>query len=450
MKDAVLVIGSGGREHAIARALRESPRVGDLFCAPGNAGTALLGTNVDLKTSDHAAVLRFIEEKNIRLTVVGPEAPLVDGLADGLREKGHMVLGASKKAAQLEGSKVYAKTFMAKYGLPTAGYRIFDDPVEAVRFARSAEGHRYRVMKADGLAAGKGVIIAHSTEELVDAINGMMRDKKFGDAGTRVVLEETLKGPEVSVIALTDGKTVLPFPASQDHKRAHDGDRGPNTGGMGAYAPTPFYDDLTRVQVDKNVIPNFLRGLAAEKLDFRGIIYFGLMLTKDGPKVLEFNVRLGDPEAEVVLPLVASDLYQAFRAVAEGDLSRVRLERRPGAACTVIMASGGYPNKFETGFPIQGLDEAEREGRVIVFHAGTKKSGADVVTSGGRVLAVTGIGKSLESAVVRAYQGVKKISFKNGHFRNDIAAKALKNKHLTRRIKNMRVRYDREAELSRA
>ena len=439
-KDAVLVIGSGAREHAIAAGLHASPRVGELYFAPGNAGMARLGALVDLPVNDASAVLRFIAEKKIALTVIGPEAPLVAGLSDALRERGHLVVGASKAAAQLEGSKVYAKNFMAKYALPTAAFRMFEDAEAAKSFARSPEGKKFRVVKADGLAAGKGVIVAESTEEVVTAISDMLEKKKFGDAGRKIILEETLDGPEVSVIALTDGQTVLPFPPSQDHKRVDDNDRGPNTGGMGAYAPTPFYDDATRVKVENDIVQNFLRGLKAENLDFRGIIYFGLMLTDDGPKVLEFNVRLGDPEAEVLLPLVQSDLYEVFRAVAEGKLSNVRLRLDPGFACTVILASGGYPGSFETGFPISGLDKAARPGKIQIFHAGTKREADAVVTSGGRVLAVTGTGKTLESAVVRAYQGVKRLAFKNAHFRRDIAAKALGNKSILQRIQRMKAR----------
>jgi len=440
MKNAVLLIGSGGREHAIALALRRSASVGDLFCAPGNAGMADVGTVTALDVSDHAAVLRFVEQKNIALTVIGPEAPLVAGLPDALRAKNHLVLGASKDAAMLEGSKIQAKTFMAKYGIPTAGFKVFSNPTEAKAFARSPEGAAFRVMKADGLAAGKGVVVAETAEGLVEAIDDAMVTKRFGAAGDKIILEETLTGPEVSLMALTDGRTVLPFPASQDHKRVFDNDEGPNTGGMGAYAPTSFYDDLTRVEVEKNIIQNFVRGVQAEGWDFRGIIYFGLMLTKKGPKVLEFNVRLGDPEAEVIMPLIESDVFELFKAVAEGNLSNVSLQLKPGFACTVVMASGGYPGSFETGLPITGLDAAAKTDRVFVFHAGTKEKDGAFSTSGGRVLSVTGLGKTLDAAVVRAYQGVKRISFSKAHFRNDIAGKALKNRRITQRIRRMKDR----------
>jgi phosphoribosylamine--glycine ligase len=439
----VLVIGGGGREHAISRSLKLSPKVGQLFIAPGNAGMAALGTLVNLNLDDIDAVAALIDDQKIKLTVIGPEAPLVAGLSDALRSRGHLVVGASQKAAQLEGSKIYAKEFMQRHGIPTADYRIFDDAKAAKSFVRSQAGQKFRVLKADGLAAGKGVVVASSADELVTAISEIMEEKKFGAAGARILLEETLKGPEVSLMALTDGHTALPLPASQDHKRVFDKDKGPNTGGMGAYAPTPFYDDATRVHVNKHIIDNFVRGLAADKLDFRGVIYFGLMLTKQGPKVLEFNVRLGDPEAEVVLPLIESDMYEIFKAVAAGLLSNVRLQVRAGAACTVVMTSGGYPGTFATGLPITGLDSVEREQNVFVFHAGTKQNGSSIVTAGGRVLSVTGLGRTLETAVVRAYQGVKKISFQNAYFRRDIAEKAFRNKSIVTRIKRMSKRHQK-------
>ncbi|MCG3206041.1 MAG: Phosphoribosylamine--glycine ligase [Elusimicrobia bacterium] len=440
MLNSVLVIGGGGREHAIARSLKSSPKVGEVYCLPGNAGMASFAQIVDIDWKDFERVIRFVEEKKIVLTVIGPEAPLVAGLSDALRIKGHMVVGASQNAAQLEGSKIFAKEFMTKFGIPTADYRTFDNAAQAKMFVESRQGRKYRVLKADGLAAGKGVIVAQSTEELSRAITEIMEQKRFGDAGKKILIEEALKGPEVSLMALTDGKTLLPFPSSQDHKRVFDGDHGPNTGGMGAYAPTPFYDETIRVLVDKDIIQNFLRGLSVEKMDFRGIIYFGLMLTKQGPKVLEFNVRFGDPEAEVILPLIKSDMFEVFQAVAQGKLENVRLERWDCFACTVVMASGGYPGQFQTGLPIQGLNDMPKDDHVTVYHCGTKKEGDQILTNGGRVLSVTGVGKTLDSAVVRAYQGVKRITFDRVHFRKDIAGKVLKNKSISRRIKNMRCR----------
>jgi phosphoribosylamine--glycine ligase len=446
-KKNVLVIGSGGREHAMADSLKNSPHVGTVYAAPGNGGMTNVAEIVSLDITNSSAVIQFIKDNQIDLTVIGPEAPLVAGLSDAIRESGFLVVGASQKAAQLEGSKVFAKTFMSKYGIPTAAYKMFENAEEAKAFVRTPEARHYKVIKADGLAAGKGVVVASTTEDVLKAISEIMEEKKFGSAGSKIILEETLKGPEVSIMALTDGKTVLPFPSSQDHKRVFDSDKGPNTGGMGAYAPTPFYDDAARVIVEREISQNFIRGLKSEGLDFRGIIYFGIMLTKNGPKVLEFNVRLGDPEAEVVLPLIKSDMYEVFKAVAEGNLSQVNLQIRPGSACTVVMASGGYPGSFKTGFIISGLDRINRKGQVFVYHAGTRKEGEIFLTNGGRVLTVTALGRTLDNAVVRAYQGVKKIAFSKAHFRNDIAAKALINKKISNRIHKMKIRYKKEVAL---
>ncbi len=434
-KHNVLIIGSGGREHALTWAVSKSPHVDKIFCAPGNAGMDLIASLVALDINNQETVHRFIEENKIKLTIIGPEAPLVEGLADFLRSKNHLVVGPNRAAAQLEGSKIFAKNFMAKHGIPTAPFRTFDDPAKAKEFARSTEGARFLVLKADGLAAGKGVIVASTPDEIVDGIEQMMEKKVFGSAGERILLEEKMNGPEISVLALTDGETVLPFPASQDHKRVFDADKGPNTGGMGAYAPTPFYDDAIRKEVEKNVIQNFLAGLKADGLDYRGIIYFGLMATFQGVRVLEFNVRMGDPETQVVLPLVQSDIFEAFLAVAEGRLKEVQFDLKKDAACTIVLASGGYPGDFKKGFPISGLENANKLKNVVVFHAGTKKIDDGIVTSGGRVLAVTGLGKTLEKAVLQAYQGVKKIEFQNAHYRRDIAARALNNPAIYEKIR---------------
>ncbi len=434
-KQNVLIIGSGGREHALAWGVARSPHVAQVFCAPGNAGMAQVGSCVSLDATLHESVHAFIVKNNVHLTVIGPEAPLVDGLSDALRKAGHLVVGASQAAAQLEGSKIFAKNFMAKFGIPTAPFRAFDDPAKAKEFARSKEGEKFLVLKADGLAAGKGVIVANSPDEIIEGITAIMEKKQFGAAGEKIILEEKINGPEISVLALTDGKTVLPFPASQDHKRVFDVDRGPNTGGMGAYAPTPFYDETIKKEVETLVIGNFLKGLAEENLDFRGIIYFGLMATFQGVRVLEFNVRMGDPETQVVIPLVESDLYEAFLAVAEARLDEVQFKIKPAAACTVVMASGGYPGEFKKGFVISGLKDVSKIKDVVVFHAGTKETDQGVVTNGGRVLAVTGVGINLEKAVAKAYQGVKKIQFEGFHFRQDIASKALKNSSIYDKIR---------------
>lgn len=399
-----------------------------------------VGELVSMNIDNFAQVVQFVEDNGVTLTVIGPEAPLVAGLSDALRAKGHLVMGAGRDAARLEGSKIFAKQFMSKHGIPTADFRIFSNAPEAKEFIWSPEGRGFRVLKADGLAAGKGVIIAQTPDEMLAAITEVLEEKRFGTAGNQILIEELLQGPEISLMAMSDGKTILPFPASQDHKRIYDADKGPNTGGMGAYAPTPFYDAPTNLNVEKKIVQPFLRGLSTDRLEFRGIIYFGLMLTKQGPKVLEFNVRLGDPETQAVLPLVDSDIYEAFRAVAAGELSNIRLQINPGSACTVVMASKGYPGSHKTGYVINGLNEVAKQRAVSVFHAGTKIEGNDIVTSGGRVLGVTGLGKTLDAAVVRAYQGVKRISFENMHYRKDIAGKALKNKTLTRRIKNLKTR----------
>jgi len=443
----VLMIGSGGREHAIVHSLVQSPRVATLYAAPGNAGMSKIAQVVPMDVSNHADVLRFIRDNKIELTVIGPEAPLVAGLSDALRAQGHLVVGASQAAAQLEGSKIFAKNFMAKHNIPTARFHVFDNAKKARDFVLSPEGRRPWVLKADGLAAGKGVIVAKDQNELLLGIKEIMEEQKYGAAGRKVVLEERLSGPEVSLMAFTDGKTILPLPASQDHKRVFNGDKGPNTGGMGAYAPTPFYTQAVKTRTQKEVVERFLQGLQKEKLSFRGIIYFGLMLTQEGPRVLEFNVRLGDPETQAVLPLIASDLYETFRAVARGELGKSRLTLKSGASCTVVMASHGYPGSFHTGFPIAGLAEAEKEGQAVVFHAGTKKTGDVFVTAGGRVLAVTGFGRSLGTAVVRAYQGVKKISFEKAHFRTDIAARALKDPSVSEKLKRMKLRHVNEEAL---
>jgi phosphoribosylamine--glycine ligase len=445
MKKNVLVLGSGGREHAICWSLSNSPTVATVFCAPGNGGTALIAKNVALDANNAPAISKFIKDNNIALTVIGPEAPLVAGVSDALRKEGFPVVGASQAAAQLEGSKIFAKNFMAKHGIPTADFKTFSNADEAKAFAESPQGKTFKILKADGLAAGKGVFVCKTTEDVLAAIDEVMVKRAFGAAGDKIILEETLEGPEVSLIALTDGKTILPLPSSQDHKRAFDDDKGPNTGGMGCYAPTPFYDYPARVAVEKEVLGNFLRGLEEEKLDYRGVIYFGLMMTKGGPKVLEFNVRFGDPEAQVLLPLIETDILEVLDAVATGSLAKIRLEIKPGAACTVVMVSKGYPGAYETGFLISGLSDAEKKDQVVVFHAGTKTAANGVVTSGGRVLNITGLGKNLDTAVVHAYQAVKKIHFKNSFFRNDIAAKALKNRAIAGRIKRMKKSHVQES-----
>jgi phosphoribosylamine--glycine ligase len=423
----VLVIGSGGREHALVWALRKSPTVRQVYAAPGNAGSAGLADCLDVNAKDVRAVIQAIESKEIALTVIGPEAPLVDGLADGLRAAGHPVFGPGRAAARLEGSKTFAKDFMTRHGIPTAGYKSFSTPAEALGFVQSTQWpDSYRVVKADGLAAGKGVVVCKSRDEVQAAIEQMMVHRAFGAAGDRVVIEEAMTGEELSVMALTDGETLLTLPTTQDHKRVFDKDEGPNTGGMGAYGPVPQVTKETWARIEKEILGRFRDGLKREKIDYRGVIYVGLMLTPTGPRVLEFNVRFGDPETQVILPLVSSDWGKLFMATAEGRLKDASLRIKKGYAVTVVMASGGYPGAFEKGKFISGLETVSKMPNVLVFHSGTERVGSEPFkTSGGRVLAVTGLGESLALARDRSYAAVSKISFDGSHHRTDIAARGL-------------------------
>ena len=423
----VLVIGSGGREHALVWALRKSPTVRQVYAAPGNAGSAGLADCLDVNAKDVRAVIQAIESKEIALTVIGPEAPLVDGLADGLRAAGHPVFGPGRAAARLEGSKTFAKDFMTRHGIPTAGYKSFSTPAEALGFVQSTQWpDSYRVVKADGLAAGKGVVVCKSRDEVQAAIEQMMVHRAFGAAGDRVVIEEAMTGEELSVMALTDGETLVTLPTTQDHKRVFDKDEGPNTGGMGAYGPVPQVTKETWARIEKEILGRFRDGLKREKIDYRGVIYVGLMLTPTGPRVLEFNVRFGDPETQVILPLVSSDWGKLFMATAEGRLKDASLRIKKGYAVTVVMASGGYPGAFEKGKFISGLETVSKMPNVLVFHSGTERVGSEPFkTSGGRVLAVTGLGESLALARDRSYAAVSKISFDGSHHRTDIAARGL-------------------------
>jgi phosphoribosylamine---glycine ligase len=423
----VLVIGGGGREHALVWAVKRSPQVKAVYCAPGNAGIAADAACVSLDLKDPAAVLAFIREKGISLTVVGPEGPLVDGLSDALRAAGQKVFGVGKAAARLEGSKAFAKDFMKRHNLPTADYRVFRGSEEALGHVRSsAYNPNFRVVKASGLAAGKGVVVAKSVDEVITALEDALVRRKFGAAGEEVVLEETLEGEELSVIALCDGKTLVSLLPTQDHKRAFEGDEGPNTGGMGAYGPVPQVSDETLRRIDAEVCAPFLRGLQADGLDYRGVIYFGFMLTRQGPKLLEFNVRFGDPETQVILPMVENDWVDLFTATADGALSAVQLRRRPGAGVVVVMASRGYPEAPQLGDPVEGLSGAAALPGVTVFHAGTALKDGRTVTSGGRVLGVTALGADLTEARRRAYAACDLIRFQGGHFRRDIGAKGLR------------------------
>jgi phosphoribosylamine--glycine ligase len=420
----VLVVGKGGREHAIAWKVAQSPLVKEVYIAPGNAGTAQVGKNIPISPTDIENLVKFAKEEKIDLTVVGPEDPLAKGIADAFQREGLKIFGPTREGAQLEASKVFAKNFMAKYGIPTARYGTFDNPEEAKEFIKGL-GDKV-VVKADGLAAGKGAFVCQSAEEALKVVDELMVKGVLGEAGKRVVVEEFLEGEEASYMVMVDGTEYVPLPTSQDHKRLLDGDRGPNTGGMGAYSPTPVIDKETEERIKKEVIERTLKGLAEEGIHYRGFLYAGLMLTKEGPKVLEFNVRLGDPEAQPILTRVESDLVEHIMEILEGNIKGVELKVSPKWALGVVLASKGYPYKPETGKVIEGLQEAQRMEDVVIFHAGTKREGDKIVTAGGRVLTVVGLGKDLREAKERAYSAVEKIRFEGMQYRKDIGDKAFK------------------------
>jgi phosphoribosylamine--glycine ligase len=419
----ILVIGSGGREHALVWKIAQSPLVTEVFCAPGNAGIASLAKCVALKVDDVDGLLDFAQQQKIDLTVVGPELPLTLGLVDRFREAGLTVFGATRAAALIEGSKSFSKDLMAKYGVPTASYGTFSDRDEAVAFI---EQHGAPiVVKADGLAAGKGVILAATVEEAVAAVGSILCDGAFGSAGARVVIEEFLEGEEASFLAFTDGERIVPLASSQDHKAAYDGDTGPNTGGMGAYSPAPVVTQAIHDKIIEQVLKPTIAGMAAEGRLYSSILYAGVMV-KDGElKVLEFNARFGDPETQPLLARLKSDLVPVLLACARGDLSGIELEWHDKAAVCVVMAAGGYPGDYAKGQVIEGLDAAADIEDVVVFHAGTSLQNDKIVTAGGRVLGVTGLGGNVAEAIDRAYKGVKAIHWQDVHYRNDIGRKAL-------------------------
>ena len=418
----ILIAGSGGREHALCWKLRQSPRVTEVFCAPGNAGTEALGRNVPIPINDLQGLARFASEEKIGLTVVGPDDALAAGIVDLFESRGLRIFGPSKEAARFESSKAFAKRFMERHGIPTARFGEFTNSSDAHRFCQTM--NYPVVIKADGLALGKGVVIAANAEEAAKAIYRIMEQRQYGEAGRRVVIEEFLQGEECSVHALVDGRGYAMFPGAQDHKRALDGDQGPNTGGMGAYSPAPVLTPELERQVREQVMEPFVRGLAADGLEFKGLLYPGLMITKEGLKVLEFNCRFGDPETQAFLPLLKTDLVDAMEAVIDGRLDEVPLEWRSETAVCVVMASGGYPGGYAKGKPIRGIEAAE-EG-AMVFHAGTQRDGGQLVTAGGRVLGVTALGADVGAARDKAYAAVQKISFEGAHYRRDIAARALR------------------------
>lgn len=419
----ILLLGSGGREHALARKLAESPRCGTLYIAPGNGGTLQEGVNVALAEDDPEAVAAFAREEGIGLVVIGPEAPLVAGVADAVRAAGIPCFGPGAEGAQMEGSKKFSKELMARAGIPTAAYGSFTDEASALAYVR--EQGAPIVVKADGLAAGKGVIVAATLEEAEEAVRECFQGA-FGAAGSTVVVEECLTGPECSLLAFTDGKTVLPMATAQDHKRALEGDKGPNTGGMGVYSPVPIVteDELSAM---KQVMLDTVAELAAEGIDYRGCLYGGFMLTNDGPKVLEFNARFGDPETQVILPRLKNDLVEVMLACAEGRLDEVELAWRDEWAVAVVLTSAGYPGSYEKGKVITGIEDAEAMEDVTVYHAGTAvREDGELVTSGGRVLAVTALGDTFEAARDLAYEACEKIDFEGKTLRRDIGLRALR------------------------
>ncbi len=417
----VLVVGGGGREHTIIWKLAQNPKITKLFCAPGNGGISGIAECVPIKAMDLDGIVTFSKENKIDMVVVAPDDPLAAGLVDKLIEAGIRAFGPVKAAAIIEGSKAFSKDLMKKYNIPTAGYMVFDNCPEALQYLDTCVAPI--VVKADGLALGKGVIIAQTIQEAQEAVKGMMNDKVFGDAGSRVVIEEFIQGPEVSILAFTDGKTIVPMVSSQDHKRVFDNDQGPNTGGMGTFSPSPLYDKKLADYCMKEIFLPTVEAMNKEGRKFKGVLYFGLMITKDGPKVLEYNARFGDPETQVVLPRLKTDLLDIFEAIIDERLSEINIEWDENAAVCVIAASGGYPGKYSTGLEINGIDQAEANGETIVFHAGTSCKDGKYYTAGGRVLGVTAVESTMDKAIEKAYAGIAKIQFEGIHYRKDIGRK---------------------------
>jgi len=421
----ILVVGSGGREHALVWKIAQSKLVGKIFCAPGNGGIAHLAECVDIKADDVFGLLEFARKEKIDLTVVGPEVALSLGIVDEFVKAGLKIFGPSKKAANLEASKVFSKQLMAKYNVPTADFKVFDDPEAAKKYIDKIGVPC--VVKADGLAAGKGVVVAKTVKEAKDAVVSIMQDKIFADAGNKIIIEDCLLGQEASILVITDSKNVVALASAQDHKRIFDNDQGANTGGMGAYSPASIVTADILVEVMEKIIYRTIDGLAKEGIGYRGVLYAGVMLTKEGPKALEFNVRFGDPETEAILPRLKSDLVEVMLATTEGELIKIKNLSWDSRACVcVVCASGGYPGNYAKDKEIRGLHEAEKLKDIVVFHAGTRKAGEKILTNGGRVLGVTGLGSTIEDAVNKTYEAVSKINFEGMHFRRDIGAKALR------------------------
>ncbi|MCM8780555.1 MAG: phosphoribosylamine--glycine ligase [Candidatus Omnitrophica bacterium] len=427
----ILVVGSGGREHALVWKLSQSKLVDKIFCAPGNAGISQEAECIEIRPEDISRLKDFARKEKVDLTVVGPEAPLAQGIVDEFNNYKLRIFGPSRSASFLEASKVFAKELMAKYNVPTADFKVFDEPDGAKRYIKKIGTPC--VVKADGLAQGKGVVVARTPDEAYQAVKSIMEEQIFGEAGRRLIIEECLEGQEASIIAITDGRTVIPLASSQDHKRVFDYDRGPNTGGMGAYSPAPIVTEGVFGEVLEKIIYRIIDGLAKEGIEYIGALYAGIMLTSEGPKVLEFNVRFGDPETQAILPRLKSDLAEVLFATTESRLWRYKNLDWDGRACVcVVVASGGYPGKYEKGKEIIGLEEVAKMKDIIIFHAGTKRllpttqqSTVRYLTDGGRVLGVAGLGEDIRSAIDRTYQAVEKIRFEGMHYRRDIGRKAI-------------------------
>ena len=418
----IMVLGSGGREHTLVWKISQSPKAGKIYAVPGNPGMKKYAECIQADIEDNDAVVALAKEKKIDLVVVGPEVPLVNGIVDALTEAGIKAFGPTKSAAELEGSKVYSKVVMRRYGIPTAKSEVFGDIGRARVYVRQMR--QPFAIKADGLAAGKGVILTQTVDEAIEAIDTIMQEKAFGDAGSRIVIEEFMQGEEASLLCFTDGKTIVPMVSSQDHKRVNDGDEGLNTGGMGAYAPAPVMTPDMLERVRKEILEPVIEGMNKEGRPYKGCLYAGLMITAKGPKVVEFNARFGDPETQVVLPLLKSDIVDIMLSCIDGTLDEQSIEWSGGAAACVIMASGGYPGAYEKGKVITGLEDAEKAGTLVV-HAGTKEENGAILTNGGRVLGVIGEADDIRGAVAKAYDGVAKIHFEGEHHRSDIAHRAL-------------------------
>ena len=423
----VLVVGSGGREHSLVWKIRQSPKVSKIYCAPGNGGISGLAECVDIKSTDIPSLIDLVKKKDVDLTLVGPELPLTLGIVDDFEKEGLRICGATKKAAEIEGSKSFAKDLMRKYRIPTAEYRTFTSSDEAAKYIKEKGGPL--VIKADGLAAGKGVIPSQTTQEALDALDLIMVEKAFGDAGNKIIVEEFLTGEEASFLVFTDGKTLIPLPTSQDHKPVFNGDNGPNTGGMGAYSPAPVVTKELHDRVIKEIMMPTIKGMAAEGREYKGVLYAGLMISEEGAKVLEFNARFGDPETQPLLMRMKSDIIPVLEAIIDENLSQVNVEWDERACVSVVMASDGYPGNYKKGSEIMGLNDVSTIKNVEVFHAGTDIKNEKTITNGGRVLGVTALGDGIQEAINLAYSAVKKIHWNGVHYRQDIGKKALSHFH---------------------